>query len=105
MCLFILTRKDGTPFDVTSVSEEDIMEICVRQGHTHPMGVLHYSAVELVALFYSTEDIQHATHGAVKVTVLQDKAIAIRARAPSETHIRAYMIAVGGDPSKLQSPP
>ena len=56
MCLFILTRKDGILFDVTSVSEEDIMEICIRLGHTHPMGVLHYSAMEMVALFCSTEE-------------------------------------------------
>ena len=40
MCLFILTEKDGTPFDVTSESEEDIMEICIILGHTHPMSVL-----------------------------------------------------------------
>ena len=32
-------------------------------------------------------------------------AIAIRAVAPSETHIKAYVMAVGADSSKLQSPP
>ena len=58
MYLFILTRKDGTPFDVTSVSEEDIVEMCTRLGHTHPMGVLCYLVMELVALFHSREDMQ-----------------------------------------------
>ena len=29
ICMLIVTRKDGTPLDVTSVSEEDIAEICV----------------------------------------------------------------------------
>ena len=43
--------------------------------------------------------------GAVKVTELQEESIAIRAVAPSETHVKAYIIAVGGDSSKLQSPP
>ena len=61
MHLFILTRPHGTPFDATSMSEEDIMEICIKLGHTHPMSVLHYLAVELVALFCLTEDMQHAT--------------------------------------------
>ena len=51
ICVFIVTRKDGTLLDVTSVSEEDIVEICVTLGHTHPLGVLQYSATELVALF------------------------------------------------------
>ena len=105
MCLFILTRQDGTPFNATSVSQEDIKEICIRLGHTHPVGVLCYSVMELVALFWSTEDMQCTTCRAIKATVLQDEAIAIRAMAPSETQIRVYMIAVGGDPSKFQSPP
>ena len=74
-------------------------------GHTHPLGVLHYSAMESVALFCSTEEMQCVTHGAIKVTELWGKAIAIRAVAPSETHVKAYIIAVGGDSLKLQSPP
>ena len=69
------------------------------------MGVLHYSVMELVALFHSTEDMQCATCRAIKVTELQDEAIAVRAMVPSETHIRVYMIVVGGDPSEPQSPP
>ena len=81
------------------------MEICIRLGHTHLMGVLHYSAMELVALFHSIEDMQCANHGAIKVTVLQDEAITVRAMVPSEFYVKAYVRAVGGDPSKLQSPP
>ena len=104
MCLFVLTRKDGTPFDVTSVSEEDIIEICIRLGHTHPLGVLCYSATESGALFHSTEDMQCATCRAIKALELWDEATAIRAMSPLETHIRVYMIAVRGDPSKSQSP-
>ena len=49
--------------------------------------------------------MQYATCRAVKATELQGEAIAIRAVAPSETHVKAYIIAVGGYSSKLQSPP
>ena len=58
MYMFIVMRKDGTPFDTTSVSGEDILEICVTLGHTLPFGVLQYLATELVALFCMTEEMQ-----------------------------------------------
>ena len=58
ICIFIVTRKDRTPLGVTSVSEEDIIEICVALGHTHPLGVLQYLAMESVALFCTTEEMQ-----------------------------------------------
>ena len=31
--------------DASSISE-DIVEIYIMKGHTHPLGVLHYSAME-----------------------------------------------------------
>ena len=68
--MFIVTRKDGTPFDVTSVTEEDIMEICMTWGYTHPLGVLWYLVTELVALFHTTEEMQWASHSAIKATEL-----------------------------------
>ena len=40
MCMFIMMCKDGTPFDVTSITEEDIMQLCMTLGHIHPLGVL-----------------------------------------------------------------
>ena len=105
MCLFILTRPDGTLFDAAPVSEEDIMEICIKIGHTLPVGVLCYSATELVALFCSTEDMQCTTNRAIKVTMWWDEAITIRTMAPLEIHIKMYVRAVGRDPLKLQFPP
>ena len=51
LCLISITRRDGTLMDASSISEEDIMEICMKKGHTHPLGVLHYSATESVILF------------------------------------------------------
>ena len=53
MFIFVLTKRDGTPFGASSVLEEDIVEICARLGHTHPFGVLHYLATESIALFWS----------------------------------------------------
>ena len=105
ICVFIVTRKDGTPFDVTSVTEEDIMEICVMWGHTHPLGVLWYSVTEPAALFHTTEEMQQASHGEVKAMELQDEPTAVQVAAPLEHHIEAYIAIVGGDHSKLQSLP
>ena len=70
-------KKDGAPLDVTSVSEEDIVEICVTLRHTHPLGVLWYLVMELVALFHTTEEMQQASCAAIKATELWDKPIAI----------------------------
>ena len=49
--------------------------------------------------------MQHATCRAIKAMVLHEKAIAIRASAPSKTHVRAYMAAVDGKSSGTQPPP
>ena len=40
MCIFIVTCKDGTPFEVASIMEEDIVQFCVMLGHIHPLCVL-----------------------------------------------------------------
>ena len=105
ICMFIVTRKDGTPLNVTSVPEEDIMEIFVTLGHTHPLGVLWYLVMELVVLFHKTEEMQLASHAAIKAMELRDEPIAVWTIAPSEHHIRAYISVVGGDPSKPRSLP
>ena len=41
--------------DASPISEEDIMEICMKKGHTYPLGVLHYFATESVVLFSTVE--------------------------------------------------
>ena len=104
-CVFIVTKKDGTLLNVTSVSEEDMVEICMALGHTHPLGVLQYSAMELVALFHTTEEMQCTSCGAIKATELWDKPIAIQTMAPLEHQIWVYIATVGGDPSKPTCPP
>ena len=57
LCLISLTRGDGTPMDASSLSEEDIVEICMKKGHTHPLDVLGYSATESVILFGTMEEL------------------------------------------------
>ena len=105
MCIFILMKRDGTPLDVTSVLEEDIIEICIRLGHTHLLGVLCYLVTELIALFWSADNMQCATHRAIKATVLCEDGITVRTSAPSEMHVRAYVIVVNREPSGTQPLP
>ena len=90
LCLISIARRDGTPMDASSISEEDIIEICVKKGHAHPLGVLHYTAMESVILFHTTDELKHASCSIVEVMELQDDAITVKAMAPSEAHITAY---------------
>ena len=76
--------------DASSISEEDIMEICIKKGHTSLLGVLCYSATESVVLFHTTDELMHASCSIVKLTELQDEAIMVKAMAPLEAHITAY---------------
>ena len=84
MCIFIVTCKDGTPFEVASIMEKDIIQFCVMLGHIHPSGVLQYSATESVILFCMAEEMQQASCGAIKVTELHDEPITIKIVASTE---------------------
>ena len=100
MCMFIMTHKDGTLFEVTSITEEDIAQLCMMLGHIHPLGVLQYSTTESVALFCMAEEMQQASCGAIKAMELCNKPIAIKIVASTEPHIRACITVGGGYPSK-----
>ena len=76
--------------DASSISEEDIVEICITRGHTHPLGVLHYSAMESVILFSTAEDSSHVSHGLVDMTELHDEAITVWTMAPLEAHVVTF---------------
>ena len=92
MCILILTKRDGTLFDVTSILEEDIIKICIQLGHTHPMAVLCYLATKSIVLFQLADKMQCATCGANKVAVLCEETIAIRVSSPSTTHMSAIWL-------------
>ena len=90
LCLLTITWGDGTPMDASSVSEEDIVEIYITRGHTHPLGVLRYLAVESIILFGTAEDSSHASHALADMTALHDEAIMVWTMAPLEAHVAAF---------------
>ena len=90
LLLLTITRGDGTPMDASSITEEDIMELCVRRAHTHPMGVLWYSVAESVILFRSLEDVNHAHHTLLDMMELYNEAIMVRTMALTEAHVATF---------------
>ena len=76
--------------DASSISEEDIVEICITRVHTHPLGVLHYLAAESIVLFSTAEDSSCASSVLVDVTELHDEAIMVWTMALLEAHVAAF---------------
>ena len=76
--------------DASSISEEDIVEICIKKGQTHPFGVLRYLPTESIILFSTVEDLDCASHGLVDMMELQDIAIIVATLAPTEAHITSF---------------
>ena len=90
LLLLTITRGDGTPMDASSISEEDIMEICVQRAHTHPLGVLQYSTAESVVLFGSLKDVNCTHHTLLDMMELCNEAITVWTMALAEAHIAAF---------------
>ena len=90
LLLISITRGDGTPMDASSITEEDIMEICIRRAHTHPLGVLWYSAVESVVLFRNLKDVNRAHHTLPDVMELCNEAVTVWTMAPTEAHVATF---------------
>ena len=95
-----ITRRDGTPIDAFSISEEDIIELRVKQGCTHPLGVVHYSAAESVILFLTTDNLKRVICDIARDTKLHDEAITVKTMAPTEAHMSAYATVWHPKPSK-----
>ena len=76
--------------DASSILEEDIMEICVRRAHAHPLGVLWYSMAELVILFGNLKDVNCAHCALPDVMELCNEAITVWTMAPTEAHVAAF---------------
>ena len=95
--------------DASSISEEDIIEIYIKKGHTHPLGELHYSATESVILFCTTDELKHVTHSIIEIMEFQGEAIMVRAMAPAEAHVTAYIATLCKSPlnreKELQTTP
>ena len=78
-----IAKGDGTLLDASSISEEDIVELCVRRAHTHPLGVLQYSMVDSVILFNNVTDVNRTQHVLPDMMEFRDEAITIWTMAPA----------------------
>ena len=87
-----ISKRDGTPIDASSISEEDIVELCVGRAHTHPLGVLRYSAVDSVVFLSSAADVSCTQHALLVVMEFGDESIAIWTVAPTEVQITTFQV-------------
>ena len=83
-------KRDGTLLDASSISEEDIVELCIGRAHTRPLGVLWYSAADSVVFLNSAADVNCTQHALLDVMEFRDEAVAIRTMAPTEVQITAF---------------
>ena len=100
---------DGTPLDASSISEEDIVELCIRRVHTCPLGVLRFSVADSVVLFANVTDVTHAHQVLPDVTEFHDEAITVWAMAPVEAQVTTFQTMWHSNPAtgsgKLCTPP
>ena len=66
------------------------MELCIGRAHTHPLGVLWYSAVDSVVFLSSATDMNRTQHALLDVTEFGDESIMIQTVAPTEVQITAF---------------
>ena len=85
-----ITKGDGTPLDASSISEEDIVEICVRRAHLCPLGVLQYSTAELVILFGNVTDVNCTQCTLLAMMEFRDEAIMVWTMARVEVQVTAF---------------
>ena len=85
-----ITKGDGTPLDASSITEEDIVEVCVRRAHTCPLGVLQYSMAESVILFRNVADVSCTHRILPDMMEFQDEAITVQTMAPIEAQVTAF---------------
>ena len=104
MCVLVLTRCNGTPFNATSIQEEAIIELWVELGQTNPKCVLWYLAVESVVLFHFMDIILVVACVVIKATALHKELIRLCMTPPSTAHVRAYTMVRDGEPSDTQPP-
>ena len=90
LLVVLITKGDGTPLDASSITEEDIVEVCVRRAHTHPLGVLWYSTAESVILFGNVTDMNRTHHILPDVMEFRDEAIMIQTMAPAEVQVTTF---------------
>ena len=85
-----ISKRDGTPIDASSISEEDIVELCIGRAHTRPLGVLRYSAADSVVFLSSAADVSRTQRALLVVMEFGDESVAIRTVAPTEVQITTF---------------
>ena len=104
-----ITRGDGTPFDASSILEEDIIEICIRQAHIHPLGVLQCSMMESVGFHQNIEDLNHTLHTLPDMMEFLNEAITVWTMALAQAHVTAFIEMWCSNPTagegELHTPP
>ena len=86
-----IVKRDGTLLDASSISEEDIVELCIRRAHTHPLGVLWYSMADSVVFFNNIADVNRTQQVLPDVPEFHNEAIATWTMAPMQAHITAFI--------------
>ena len=104
-----IANGDGTLLDASSISEEDIVELCVRRAHTHPLGVLRYSMADSVILFNNVADVNCTQHVLPDMMEFRDEAITIWTMAPVEAQFTTFQAMWHSNPTagagELHTPP
>ena len=90
LLVVLITKGDGTPLDASSISEEDIVEICVRRAHIHPLGVLWYSAAESVILFGNVADVNCTQCILPAMMEFPDEAVTVWTMAPTQVQVIVF---------------
>ena len=90
LLVVLIVKRDGTPLGASSISEEDIVELCTRRAHTHPLGMLRYSTVDSVVFLNDATAVDRTQHALLDVTEFGDEAIVIRTMAPTEAQVTAF---------------
>ena len=87
-CVLVLAKGNGTLFDAASIQEEDITELCVEVGHSHPKCVLWLLAMEL---FQSSDEMLAVVCRVTKAMACHKEPIRLCTSPLSTAHLRAYI--------------
>ena len=104
-----ITERDGTPLDVSSISEEDIVELCIRRAHTHLLGVLRYSVADSVVFFNNIADVNRTQQVLLDVLEFHNEAVTTWTMASMQAHVTAFIEMWHSNPAtgegELHTPP
>ena len=106
MCLVSITRRDDTPMDASSISEEGHHRN-LHHKESHPsIGCASLFCYGISSFcFQSMDELQCTTRGIMKVMEFWGEAITVRAMAPLEAHVTVYLAMSHTNPSNGEKEP